>query len=114
VVLLTAEAAALVALVAFLLYEDLTAPTGSLRGALAVTLYAAVMAGLLAVLSWALRRRQGWARGPAILLQLLLLPTGYYMVTGGLAWLGIPVLAIGLAGAGMLLAPATREALGIR
>jgi hypothetical protein len=112
--LLVAEAAGLVAVVAFLLYEDLTAPASSVGGAVGVTLFAAVMAGLLAMLGRALWRRRGWARAPAIVLELLLLPIGYYLTTGGLAWLGLPVLAAGVGGAAALLAPATRAAVGAR
>jgi len=112
--LLAAESVVLFAVVAFLVYEDLTAPARSARGALLVTLYATVLAGVLALLGWSLWRRRRWARGPAIVLQMLMLPVGYYMITGGVAWLGLPVMAVGLAGAAALLAPATRAALGIR
>jgi hypothetical protein len=45
---------------------------------------------------------------------MMLLPIGYSMIRGGLAWVGVPVLLLGLFGAGLLLAPATRESLGIR
>jgi hypothetical protein len=38
--------------------------------------------------------------------------TGYTMTTNGLPEVGVPVLVIGLVGAGTLLAPATRAALG--
>ncbi len=72
------------------------------------------MAGVLGLLAWSLHRRQRWARGPAIVLELLLLPIGYYMVAGGVAWLGLPTMALGLVGAGALLAPTTRSALGIQ
>ena len=44
----------------------------------------------------------------------MLLPIGYYMAKGGLPWYGIPVLLAGLFGAGLLVAPATRDALGVR
>jgi hypothetical protein len=44
----------------------------------------------------------------------MLLPLGWFMVRGGLAWLGVPLLAIGLVGAGLLIAPATRAALGVK
>lgn len=111
--LLTAQAVAVAALFAFLLYEDLTAQAQSVRGAVMVSVFTAGMAALLAGLAHALRQRRAWARGPAIVLELLLLPIGYYLVTGGVAWLGVPVIAVGLCGAGALLAPATRVALGM-
>lgn len=112
--LLAAEAAAVALLVAFLVYEDLTAGGASLRSGLLVTAYAGLMAAALAGLAWALSRRRAWARSPAIVLQLLLLPAAYYMISGGLVWLGLPVGALGLLVIGLLLTPATRDAIGIR
>jgi hypothetical protein len=112
--ILFGEAVVVTAMVLFLVYQDLTATADTANGPFAVTLYAAVMASLFAALGWSLRGRRAWARGPAIVLNLLLLPIGYSMVAGGLAWLGILVVAAGLGGAGTLLAPATRAALGMR
>ncbi len=112
--LLAAEAAGLVVVLALLVYEDVTAPAQSAQSALLVTVFAALMAAVLGLLSWSLRHRRRWARGPAIVLEMLLLPIGYYMVGGGLVWLGLPVMAIGLGGAVALLAPSTRAALGVR
>jgi hypothetical protein len=112
--LLGAEALGLLVVVIGLLVADLQASGPSLRGGVLVTLYAAILTAVLAGLSWALHRRRAWARGPAVVLQLLLLPIGYYMITGGQAWLGIPVMIIGLVGAATLLAPAARAALGVR
>jgi hypothetical protein len=108
------EAVAIGLLVIFLLYADFTEPAGSAGGALAVTLYAAVEATLLGGLAWALSRRKVWARGPAIVLQLLFLPIGYSMATNGLGWLGLVLIVVGVCGAATLLAPATRAALGMR
>jgi hypothetical protein len=115
--LLLAQAVAVAGLVIFLVYQEVTetgTAAGNARGAILVIVYAAVMAGVLGLLAWSLHRRQRWARGPAIVLELLLLPIGYYMVAGGVAWLGLPTMALGLVGAGALLAPATRSALGIQ
>lgn len=110
--LLFVEAAALGGLAAFLGYKDLTAT--NLRGALAFTIFVLLVAVVLALLGVNLVRRHRLARGPTIAFQLLLLPTGYYMITGGLAWLGLPVIAVALGIAGLLIAPASRDALGIR
>ena len=109
--LLTLETAALVALLAFLVYVDLTAPAQSLTQALGLTLYIAVLAALLGLVTWSLWRRRRWARGPAVVLNLLLVPIGYTMAGTGLAWLGIPVMVVGIFGAGLLVAPSTRAAL---
>ncbi|HET8660316.1 MAG TPA: hypothetical protein VFM55_15120 [Micromonosporaceae bacterium] len=111
--LLAAEAAAVVLVVAYLVYADLTADAASRRSALLVTGYAALVAAALGGLAWALSRRRAWARSPAIVLQLLLLPAAYYMVSGGLFWLGLPLGATALLVIGLLLTAATREAIGI-
>jgi hypothetical protein len=110
--MLAGEAVALLALLAFLLYQDLTGAAETAQGAVAVTLYTAIFVVILGGLARALHRRRRWARGPAIVLQMLLIPIGYTMAVSGLPALGIPVMVIGLAGAGILLAPATREAVG--
>jgi hypothetical protein len=111
--LLAAQAVGVAAAAAFLGYEDVTAPATDRGSAAAVTGYVAVMAALLALLAWALWRRRGWARGPAVVLELLQVPIGYYMTVGGLAWLGLPVLLAAAVTAGLLVAPATRAALGV-
>jgi hypothetical protein len=90
--------------------------TGSdpLSTSVGLIIVTACASALLAVLARALYRRQSWARGPAIVIELLLLPMGATMTTNGLPALGIPVIMIGLFGAGGLLAPSTRAALGLR
>jgi hypothetical protein len=101
-------------MVAYLVYKDFTARVVIWRDAVIVTGFAALVAVLLGVLALALIRRRGWARGPAVVMELMLLPIGWFMISGGLAWLGVPVFLLGLLGAGLLVAPATREALGVR
>jgi hypothetical protein len=112
--LVLAEAAAVAVIVGYLVYKDVTAENVIWRDALIVTSFAAIIAILLGLLGWALTRRRAWARGPAVVLELMLLAIGGFMVSGGLAWLGIPVFLLGLLGAGLLVAPATREALGVK
>jgi hypothetical protein len=112
--LLSAQAAVVAVMVAYLVYKDLTARVVIWRDAMIVTGFAALVAVLLGVLALALTRSRGWARGPAVVMELMLLPIGWFMVSGGLAWLGVPVFLLGLLGAGLLVAPATREALGVR
>jgi len=114
VVLLGVEGFGLAALAVLLAYDDVTAPAGNRGAAIAVTVLTAGVAALLGLLAWALGHRRGWARGPGIFCHLMLLPIGYYMAKGGLPWYGIPVLLAGLFGAGLLMAPATRDALGVR
>lgn len=98
---------------AFLVYEDLTAEATDLGAALTVTVFAFASAVALALLARALWRRRAGARGPAVVLQLFLLPIGYYMIQGGLGWLGVPVIVAGLLGCGLLVAPDTTRALGL-
>lgn len=112
--LVLAEATAVALVAGYLLYEDLTATSTDAGRALALTGYAAVMAAVLALLGVNLGRRRAWSRAPAIALQLITLPIAYYMIRGGLPWLGLPVGAIALTVTGLLLAPPTREALGVR
>lgn len=107
------EAVALGALAGYLAYQDITATATDLTSALIVTGFAAGGAVLLAVLARALSRHRAAARAPAIVAQLMLLPVGYYMTVGGLAWLGLPLIALGLAVAFLLVTPATTRAFGL-
>jgi hypothetical protein len=111
--LLLAEAAALGALTVYLIYEDLTATVNDLTSALLITLFAAVGAAILVLIARALANKRAGARAPAIVLQLMLLPIGYYMIGGGLVWLGIPLMALGLLVCGLLLSPPTTKSLGL-
>jgi hypothetical protein len=111
--LVLAEAVAMVGLLVYLVYADLSGTATSGRSALLVTVFAATTAAAFAGLGWALVRRRGWARSPTIVLQLLLVPIGWSMAGDGLAWLGVPLVIAGLACAGALAAPSTRAALGL-
>ncbi len=111
--LLSAEAAALAVVTAYLVYQDLTATATSLTVAIALTVFAALGALAVAALARALHRRSAGARGPAIVVQLMLLVVSYYMLQGGLYWLGVPLILLGPVVGGLLLAPATTRALGL-
>lgn len=111
--LLFAEAAGLAVITLYLAYEDLTADASDLASALFLTLFAALGAAALFLLGRTLSRGKAGARAPAIVLQLMLLPVGYYMIQGDLAWLGVPLIALGLLVCGLLLAPASSKALGV-
>jgi hypothetical protein len=112
--LLFGEAAVVTAVLAYVVYRSVTAAAVVVRDVALVVVFTAVMAALLWLCGWALSRRYGWARGPAVVLELMLLPIGYFMIAGGLIGVGLPVLALGLVGAGLLVAPATRGALGVK
>jgi hypothetical protein len=79
---------------------------------------AAVLAGLalvaglgLALAARGLARRGRWARAPALVSNLILLPVGYGLVQGGRWYVGLPVMALGLAVLVLLFHPATNAAL---
>jgi hypothetical protein len=110
--LLAGEAAALAVLAAVLLYGDLREGADSQQGAVGVIGYVVVIAAVLGALAWALAGRRAWARGPAIVLHMLLLPFGIASAAGGQALVGLVVLVASLAGLTVLLAPATRVAIG--
>jgi hypothetical protein len=111
--LLRAEAVALGLFAAFLVYEGFTAQATDLTPALLLTAFAAGGAVALWLLGRALTGRRAAARAPAIVLQLMLLPIGYYMATGGLGWVGVPLMALGLLVCGLLLSPPATRALGL-
>ncbi|WP_353900695.1 hypothetical protein ABUL04_03660 [Micromonospora harpali] len=111
--LLRAEAVALGLVAAWLVWADLTATTTDLPSALLVTAFALGGAAALWALGGALGRRHAGARAPAIVLQLMLLPIGWYMIQGGLGWLGVPLMALGLGVSALLVSPPTTRALGL-
>ncbi|HEY2673303.1 MAG TPA: hypothetical protein VGJ07_23435 [Rugosimonospora sp.] len=111
--LLLVEAVGVLVATGFLGYDAATQSTVGASSTVASVAFPLGLAVVLALLGWQLRRRQAWARGPAIVLEMLMVPVGYYMVAGGAVWIGVPVMIIGVVGAGLLLAPSSREALGI-
>jgi hypothetical protein len=84
------------------------------RSTVSTVTVAVVIAGLLAGLGWQLLRRRAWARGPLVVLELLFLPAGYFLINSGVPWLGIPLVVAALSCIALLVAPASRAALGIR
>ncbi|MFG1676472.1 hypothetical protein [Micromonospora sp. NPDC049282] len=112
VLLLRAEAVALGLVAVWLIWSDLTARSTDLTSALLVTVFAVAGATALWALGGALSRRRAAARAPAIVLQLMLLPIGWYMIQGGMAWLGLPLMALGLGVVGLLVSGPANRALG--
>lgn len=110
--LLRAEAVAVGLVAAWLLWADLTATTTDLTSALLVTAFAIGAAAALWALGGALTRRRAGARAPAIVLQLMLLPIGWFMIQGGMGWLGVPLIALGLGVTALLVSAPTTRALG--
>ncbi|WP_091090205.1 hypothetical protein [Micromonospora nigra] len=112
--LVRGEAVAVGLVAAWLVWADLTATTTDLPSALLVTAFALGVAAALWALGGALLRRRAAARAPAIVLQLMLLPIGWFMIQGGLGWLGAPLIALGLGVTWLLVSPPTTRAFGLR
>ncbi|OWV03382.1 hypothetical protein B5D80_23020 [Micromonospora wenchangensis] len=110
--LLRAEAVALALLAGWLVWADLTATKTDLVSALFVTGFAIAGAVALWALGGALGRRRAGARAPAMVLELMLLPVGWFMISGGLGWLGVPLMALGVGVCALLVSPPTTRALG--
>lgn len=112
--LLFVQVLALAALTVYLIYLDATNHATAAESAASITGFSVLMTAALALVSYSLVRRRRWARAPAIVIELLLVAAGYTMLrVGDLLAVGIPVLILGLLGAGLLLAPGTRRALGL-
>ena len=113
VLLLLVEAAALAVLTAYLLVMDVISDPTALSVAIALTVFTALCAAAVAAVARALRRRSAGARGPAIVVQLMLSVTAAFLVQGGAGWLGFPVLVTALTTGVLLLLPPTTQALGL-
>ncbi|MBB5871798.1 hypothetical protein F4553_005177 [Allocatelliglobosispora scoriae] len=112
VLLLGAQSAALVGIALWLVYAELTATEADDKLAWAVTGSAAIGAALFGLYAFGLARRWPLVRGLAVGTELIVLAPAYYMITGGLAWLGVVIAVICLATMGALIAPTTSRALG--
>jgi hypothetical protein len=111
--LLFAEAVGLAGLTAYLVFLDLTAEPGSVPVAIALTVFAALGAAAVAAVARYLRRRAAGARGPAIVVQLMVIASGGFLAQTGPLWLGLLMMALGaLIGLLIVLPPSTR-ALGV-
>lgn len=111
--LLSVETLAVIGLTIFLVYEDLAGAAQNQGLATFMTWYAGAYAIGFAVATWGLARRKRWSRTPALVLNLFLVPIGWFMLQEGLWWAGIPLIGYALLVAWLLLVAPTREALGI-
>lgn len=111
--LLSAETIALAGLCGYVAWQLLTSSSQGRASGAATLVFAVLCTALVGWLARSLAAQRSWARGPAIVIEIMLLPLGYYMIQGGAAWAGIPSMLAGLFGAGLLIAPATRDSLGI-
>ncbi len=113
-VVLVVQAASLAVLVVFLVFALGRQDTGRLvlRELLPFVVLAVVVALALGGFAWLLRRRRAWARGPVVALELMFIPVSYYLV--GISLVGILITLSSMASVTLLVAPASRTALGIR
>ena len=113
VALLAAEGIALLALGVVVGVASLAGHPTDRTASLIEAVFAIAIGALLGLLGYWLLRGHRAARGPAVVLELMLLPVGYYMIQAGVVWAGVLAIALGLAVCGLLIAPATRQSLGI-
>ncbi|GAA2547144.1 hypothetical protein GCM10010435_15490 [Winogradskya consettensis] len=111
--LLFAQATALAALTAYLIYLDLTAAPDALGVAISLTVFAALGAGAVYLVARALARRAGRARGPAVVIQLFILATGGFLLNVGPVWLGVLLMAVSALVGLLCVLPPTNKALGL-
>jgi hypothetical protein len=111
--LLRLEAAGLAVVTGYLVYQDVIATATNLGVAVALTVVAGLGAVGVAAVSRSLARRSARARGPAVVVQLMVLLVSPYMLQAGLFWLAVPLIAIVVGTVALLLAPPTTKALGL-
>ncbi len=113
VALILLEAAGAALLTAYLAWRDLTGAARDIGVAIGVTLFALLATVVLASVGRALARRRSGARGPAVVLQLMIMVVGYYMAQSPLTGAGIALIALGLVTGGLIVSPPTTRALGL-
>ncbi len=111
--LLLLQAAGLAALTIYLVIRLITADEVLVGPAVGLILMAAVGAAAVVVVARSLGRLRPGARGPAILVQLLLIASGGFLLQTGPAWLGGPLMALGVLAGLLIVLPASTRALGV-
>jgi hypothetical protein len=111
--LLLLQAAGMAALTVYLVVRLLTASEVIVGVASALIVTAALAAVVIAVVARSLSRRAHGARGPAIVVQLFVIATGGFLVQTEPVWLGLLLMAFGIAVGVLVVAPASTRALGV-
>jgi hypothetical protein len=111
--LLFVQAAALAVLTAYLVVMLLSGDATSVAIAIALIVLAAVGVLFIVLVARALARRRGAARGPAIVVQLMVIATGGFLVQTGPLWLGLILMAMGVVVGALTVLPASTRALGV-
>jgi hypothetical protein len=107
------QAVALAVLTGYLIYLDLTADADSVGLAVGLTVLAAVGVAFVVLVARALGRRRPGARGPAVVIQLMVIATGGFLLQTGPSWLGLVVMALGVVVGVLIVLPASTRALGV-
>jgi Zn-dependent membrane protease YugP len=67
----------------------------------------------VAVVARSLGRRRSGARGPAVVVQLMVIAAGGFLVQTGPLWLGLVLMALGLLVGLLIVLPSSTRALGV-
>ncbi len=107
------QAAGLAALTVYLVVRLLTADDALLGVAVALIVMVALGAAAVAVVARSLGRRRSGARGPAVVVQLMVIAAGGFLVQTGPLWLGLVLMALGLLVGLLIVLPSSTRALGV-
>jgi hypothetical protein len=110
--LLYLQAVALAALTAYLIYLDVTI-ADSVGVAVGLTVLAAAGVVFVVLVARALSRRRLGSRGPAIVIQLMVIATGGFLLQTGPPWLGGTLIVLGVVVGVLVVLPASTRALGV-
>jgi hypothetical protein len=105
------QALGLAAVAVFYLVELLVATEDDVVRALVTTGLALAAAAGLGLVARGLLHGRRWARSPALVTNLLVVPVAIGLLQGGVWYAGVPLLLWALAVLGLLFAPATAAAL---
>lgn len=111
--LLLLQAAGMAALTVYLVVRLLTTEGADVAVATGLIVMAALAAVVIAVVARSLSGRAHGARGPAIVVQLFVIFTGGFLVQTEPVWLGLLLMAYGIAVGVLVVAPASTRALGV-
>ncbi|WP_157241075.1 hypothetical protein [Catenuloplanes japonicus] len=112
VLLLKAQAVVVGAIAIFLIFKDITATFSSLGVAIGVTVFTVAASATIYAIARALGHHRSGARAPGIVAQLMLIAIGYYMIQGGLGWVGAVLIALAVLVIGLIVSPPSTRALG--
>lgn len=111
--LLLLQAAGLAALAVYLVVRLITAEDVLVGVAVALIVMVALAAAAVVVVARSLGRRRSGARGPAILVQLLIIASGGFVLQTGPSWLGLVMIAVAVLTGVLVVLPASTRALGV-